>query len=329
MVWEVYWSKAQLKMRQDQRMLATQTALNRLWHCRALPGSQGQLGLDVHRALTYCDRLRIRKPGDQSFTLGPHIDGGSTERWEDEAYRKVYAAILAGDWEEYDAFDGTHRAGARQELYGKSIGACSLFRSFQGWLSLSSVGQGRGALMVVPMVRESTAFIMMRPFLEDVPPDSFCGANPGKVQDLFPEFHQGLIDGLVPTPEIRPGDSFWWHCDLVHAVEGTHSGAEDASVLYIPSVPLCARNAEYIQMQAARFAGGLTPPDFPPNHAEVECASRGAPDDLDEAGLRSMGLAEWPEAPVAGETRAAFEATRELRGECRRIARQCHGQRQQ
>ena len=29
--------------------------------------------------------------GDTSFTLGPHVDGGSTERWEDEEYRKVYS----------------------------------------------------------------------------------------------------------------------------------------------------------------------------------------------------------------------------------------------
>lgn len=35
----------------------------------------------------------IRQAGDSSFTLGPHVDGGSTERWEDEAYRKVYRCL--------------------------------------------------------------------------------------------------------------------------------------------------------------------------------------------------------------------------------------------
>ena len=34
-------------------------------------------------ALTYGERLRIRKPGDTTFTLGPHLDGGSIERFED------------------------------------------------------------------------------------------------------------------------------------------------------------------------------------------------------------------------------------------------------
>jgi len=33
--------------------------------------------------MSYYDRLRIRKPGDSKFALGPHIDGGSLERWED------------------------------------------------------------------------------------------------------------------------------------------------------------------------------------------------------------------------------------------------------
>jgi hypothetical protein len=54
--------------------------------------------------LTYADRLRIRHPGDAKFALGPHMDGGSVERWEDEGYRRVYEKILKGDWEGFDAF---------------------------------------------------------------------------------------------------------------------------------------------------------------------------------------------------------------------------------
>lgn len=53
----------------------------------------------------YADRLRVRHPGDSKFALGPHMDGGSVERWEDEAYRSVYAKILEGKWEEYDAYE--------------------------------------------------------------------------------------------------------------------------------------------------------------------------------------------------------------------------------
>mmetsp|Transcript_133071 Transcript_133071/g.315418 ORF Transcript_133071/g.315418 Transcript_133071/m.315418 type:complete len:419 (+) Transcript_133071:45-1301(+) len=283
MVWEVYWAKEQLKMRGHPNMLATQTALNRLWHCE-------NGAVDVDRPLTYCDRLRIRKAGDTSFTLGPHVDGGSTERWEDEEYRKVYSHIWSGDWESYDAFDATHRAAARYDLYGKNLGACSIFRSFQGWLSLSHAGSGRGALLLAPILREATAFLLLRPFLEDVPASSFCGANPGKVQDLFPEFHQELIDCLVPIPDVQPGDTVWWHCDLIHAVEGTHGGTEDAAVFYIPAVPFSEKNADYVRTQAEALRLGRTPPDFPPNHCEVDCVDRGVEEDLSAAGLQAMAL---------------------------------------
>ncbi len=34
----------------------------------------------------------------------------------------------------------------------------SIFRSFQGWLSLSSAGQGRGALLLAPLLREAGGF---------------------------------------------------------------------------------------------------------------------------------------------------------------------------
>lgn len=55
--------------------------------------------------LVYSDRLRIRNPGDAKFALGPHMDGGSIERWEDPTYRQVYEKILTGNWEEFDAWE--------------------------------------------------------------------------------------------------------------------------------------------------------------------------------------------------------------------------------
>eukprot|EP00927_Polykrikos_kofoidii_P054010 TRINITY_DN48506_c0_g1_i1.p1 TRINITY_DN48506_c0_g1~~TRINITY_DN48506_c0_g1_i1.p1 ORF type:complete len:482 (-),score=53.13 TRINITY_DN48506_c0_g1_i1:135-1517(-) len=318
-VWEVYWSKPQGRMRQHPNLLKTQTALNRLWHCRALSEDQGQVNVDVHRPVTYGERLRIRSAGDTSFTLGPHVDGGSVERWEDDTYRACYQDILACDWERHDAWDATHRANARCDMYNLHIGACTVFRSFQGWLSLSNSGQGRGALMVVPLVREATSFLMLRPFLEDVPPTSFCGANPGKTQDLYPEFHKLITEGLVAMPDVRPGDSVWWHCDLIHAVEGAHGGTEDSSVFYIPALPLCRKNADYLQVQASNFKEGKTPPDFPPNHSEVPCTGRFTTEDLDELGLVAMGFAGVPAARVDGESEDDYAASKALREDCQQI----------
>lgn len=55
--------------------------------------------------LTYADRLRIRNPGDAKFALGPHMDGGSVERWEDAHYREVYRDILNGNWENFNPWE--------------------------------------------------------------------------------------------------------------------------------------------------------------------------------------------------------------------------------
>jgi hypothetical protein len=80
-------------------MLAAQRSLLSLFSVPPGPA----VSLDV--PLTYADRLRIRHPDDAKFALGPHMDGGSVERWEDEGYRRVYSAILSGRWEAFDAWE--------------------------------------------------------------------------------------------------------------------------------------------------------------------------------------------------------------------------------
>lgn len=54
---------------------------------------------------------------DAKFALGPHIDGGSLERWEDEGYRNCYKKILQGRWKEHDPFDAGVRVYANSDLY--------------------------------------------------------------------------------------------------------------------------------------------------------------------------------------------------------------------
>ena len=60
--------------------------------------------LSTRQPLAYADRLRIRQPGDAGFALGPHVDGGSVERWEPEGYGlgDVYKSIWEGRFEDYD-----------------------------------------------------------------------------------------------------------------------------------------------------------------------------------------------------------------------------------
>lgn len=165
-----------------------------------------------------------------------------------------------------------------------------MFRSFQGWLALSPQAPGSGTLKVLPCVKEATAYILLRPFLPDVPAADFCGAIPGKGQDLMRKWHGELFDSLVPVPAMEAGDMVFWHSDLVHAVEQEHNGSHDSAVFYIPSLPHTEVNRRYVERQARHFLEGRTPPDFPPNDSERFFSGRGGPADLTEQGRRMLGL---------------------------------------
>lgn len=71
----------------------------------------------------------MRHPGDTSFSLGPHSDSGTIERWEDEAYSSVYRQI-AIKWEDWDPWKIDGRIDAKTDLYD-SQGGSSVFRTFQ------------------------------------------------------------------------------------------------------------------------------------------------------------------------------------------------------
>lgn len=99
-------------------MLATQRALLSLWH-----DPSGQVSLET--PISYFDRLRIRFPGDAKFTLGPHVDGGSIERWEDPGYRKCFSKIILGgsSWREHDPYAASPPIHAKSDLYNASVRA--------------------------------------------------------------------------------------------------------------------------------------------------------------------------------------------------------------
>jgi|TARA_B100001013_G_C24427641_1_gene370470 hypothetical protein len=53
---------------------------------------------------------------------------------------------------------------------------------------------------------------------------------------------------------VEPGDTVWWHADVVHAVEHKHQGSGvSSSVLYIGSAPWCDRNLHYLERQKPPF----------------------------------------------------------------------------
>ncbi|PVU84905.1 hypothetical protein BB559_007315 [Furculomyces boomerangus] len=283
-VWELYWSKAQVEARSHPHFVQTTTALNKLWN------AQEDSLVDLETNLTYCDRLRIRKPNDESFVLREHIDGGSVERWEDSSYRKCFSNILAGEWEKHDSYDVANRLDAKMQLYD-APGGCEMFRTFQGWLALSNSNSGCGSLRVCPLVKETTAAIIMRPLLQDIlETSSMGGAYPGTQIDIDPVMLPQVTDICVSIPDVSPGDAVFWHCDLVHAVDSKCLQSNDASVFYIPATPLCNINTSYVRRQRETFRLGLTPPDFPGNNAEKDFDDRAKPEDLSKLGKLGMGF---------------------------------------
>jgi hypothetical protein len=84
----------------------------------------------------------------------------------------------------------------------------------------------------------------------------------------------------------------FWQADVVHAVEKEHNGSGDSSVMYIPAVPTCPQNTAYVEKQAALFAKGCPPPDFPQGRTELNYHLHATEKDVEgDVARRAMGLA--------------------------------------
>jgi hypothetical protein len=136
----------------------------------------------------------------------------------DEAIRLVHEAVDAGItfydncWEYWN--------GRAEDWLGRALKG----RRHKVFLMTKVCTQGRGADLALKML--------------DVAEDDLCGAKPGRALGVSPEWHGELLVGMVSIPEVRPGDTVWWHTDICHAVGDEHAGQEDASVIYIGSARL-------------------------------------------------------------------------------------------
>ena len=281
-IFPVYWSQPQVQARQHENMAATRTFLNSLWRNE----SGGRTWFDPARDTAYADRIRRREPGDSSFGLSPHIDSGSVERWLLPAYQEVFRHALDGDWRAYDPWDAAHRTEVREY---ESTQMCSVFRTFQGWTALSEMRPDDGVLHLVP-IANAALYLLVRPLLDDVPEDDLCGAQVGKALPITRQWHAPLLPALTPIPVMLPGDSVWWHCDLIHSVGDVAGMRRWGNVMYIGAAPYCAKNAAYADRQRAAFLRGGSPPDFAPEDYETGYANRATVADLTEIGRDQLGL---------------------------------------
>jgi hypothetical protein len=143
---------------------------------------------------------------------------------------------------------------------------------------------------VFPFLKEATAYWILRPFVRPTPfghweldttSTQFHGALPGRGQELFPQTpYLALPDSLPSLPIMRPGDFVFWQGDAIHAVEPAHRGTNEAIVMYIPSVPMCDMNVDYIKAQKEAFLQGVPPPDFPGGVRESKHVGRGKENSL-------------------------------------------------
>ncbi|WP_244816689.1 DUF1479 domain-containing protein [Caballeronia sp. Lep1P3] len=281
-IYGVYWSKPQVLARQSAELTRARVFLNRLWRAQ----SEGRVHFDPERVPVYADRLRRRPPGSESLGLSAHCDGGSIERWIEPNFRKVYRHVFSGNWREYDPFDAAWRTDV-EEIASPAV--CSMFRTFQGWTALTQQGPGDGTLQLVP-IANSMVYVLLRALQDDIAEDDLCGAMPGRALSIKPEYHAPLFHALSSIPLMQPGDTVFWHSDVVHAVEDAHRGKGYSNVMYIASAPACAKNDAYLKRQLPSFLKGNSPPDFPADHFEAGFIGRATVGDLTPMGRAQMGL---------------------------------------
>jgi Protein of unknown function (DUF1479) len=295
-IYGIYWSRPQVQARQSESLTRVRVFMNNLWKAE----SEGQRHFDPNEVPAYADRIRRRPPGSASLGLSPHVDGGSVERWLDQNFRQVYRHVFSGNTGRYDAFDAAFRPDVREV---PSPAVCSMFRTFQGWTALTRQGKGDGTLQLIP-IAESMVYVLLRALQDDVAEDDLCGAQPGRALSVNPQFHSLLIEALSSIPLMEPGDTVFWHSDVVHAVENEHRGSGYSNVMYIASTPGCSKNSAYLPQQAQAFLAGKTPPDFASDDFEVDFIGRATVADLTDLGRSQLGISEALAANV-GVSRSA------------------------
>ena len=282
-IFGLYWSKTQVNIRQSSELNKVKKWLNHLWEYK---DHNNELIFDPNNELVYADRVRRREPGDSTLGLSPHCDAGSVERWIDRGYQSVYEKIFADDFENYDPFNAIFRD-TTQEIESPAVS--HVFRTFQGWVALTEQGPGDGTLQLIPIAK-SMAYILTRALMDDVDETNLCDSKPARALSINNKYHSLLLKGLVSIPKMKPGDTVWWHPDVVHAVEDLHSGSGYSNVVYVGSTPYCKKNLDYSKKQAKKFLQGKSPPDFAPEDYEINYKNRATIDDLTDLGKKQLSL---------------------------------------
>jgi len=282
-IFPIYWSRPQVQARQDAGMVAVRRFLNSFWR----HASEGRIWFDPDSDTAYPDRVRRRAPGSSSNGLSAHTDSGSVERWLLPAYQQVFRHVFSGDLDAYDPWDGAYRTEVDEF---ESTVMCSAFRTFQGWTALSEMLPSEGVLHAVP-IPSAMAYLLLRALQDDVPEDDLCGAENGQSLPVTERWHADLMPALTPIPAVAPGDTVWWHGDLIHSVGAVRGQRGWANVMYIPASPACPKNTAYAAACGQAFLTGASPADFAAEDYETTWLNRPRLPDLTPLGRVQLGLA--------------------------------------
>ena len=281
-IFPIYWSRPQMEARQDENMVAVRGFLNSFWKHE----SEGRVWFDPSRDTAYPDRVRRREPGTNSGGLSAHTDSGSIERWLLPAYQDVFRHVFDGNPAAYDPWDGAHRTEVHEF---ESTVMCSAFRTFQGWTALSDMAPTEGVLHTVP-IPSAMAYLLLRALQDDVADDDLCGAANGQALPISERWHPMLIPALTPIPAVEPGDTVWWHGDMIHSVGPVQDQQGWGNVMYIPASPWCEKNAAYAAKCGQAFVKGVSPSDFAAKDYEVDWSGRPTAGELSPTGRAQLGL---------------------------------------
>ncbi len=113
------------------------------------------------------------------------------------------------------------------------------------------------------------------------------------LNQVFPvsrKWHSLLLQAASGIPDVKMGDSVWWHCDMIHSVAPVTDQKGWGNVMYIPAAPWCPRNETYAASVRAAFLAGSSPADFPAENYEEQWSNRFTADQLNQTGRNGLGL---------------------------------------
>ena len=274
-IYGIYWSQPQVEARQDARMHAVQVFLNSLWATE----SNGKQHFDPTRVAT-----RRSHPPPPAELLVVASRRTSTAAPSSAGWTKTSAMCIAT----FSPATGSstipsppmpHR-GARDSLPGGLLDVPYL----PGWTALTPQRTNAGTLNLVPIANAMAYVCCAR--CRTTSPTTICvmrrrAVDLGKVASP-------LLSGISLFP-IEPGDTVFWHCDVIHAVENEHNGEFDSNVMYTPrraarkTTPICSASCRALSTAERRRTS-------PPTTFEVDFDGRATADLLTPLGKAQLGM---------------------------------------